>query len=181
MEEQVTKRCHLGLFLDLPPTCLSANGNVGSDFYEFFWNGPLSLSLSLYIYIYIHTNIFNPLVPLLFFCIGSPWKKMQISWCWLISESFLEGSRQRQECLSEEAQKPTLYWLLFYCLGCNYSPMSDATHTNTPSHTHSHPHTYTPSADVLSCPWTNACKIKKTLNPCSITAFSPGNYNSCLK
>ena len=44
MEEQVTKRWHLGLFLDLPPMRLSANGNVGTDFSNFFW---IFLTLSL--------------------------------------------------------------------------------------------------------------------------------------
>ena len=36
MEEQVTKRWHLGLFSGLLPTCLSANGNVGSNFFWIF-------------------------------------------------------------------------------------------------------------------------------------------------
>ena len=44
MEEQFTKSCHLGLFLNLPPTCLSANGNVG--FFQIFpKRAPFSLSL----------------------------------------------------------------------------------------------------------------------------------------
>ena len=48
MEEQFTKRCHLGLILDLMPTRLSANGNVDSDFFRFFpKRAPFSLSLSL--------------------------------------------------------------------------------------------------------------------------------------
>ena len=47
MEEQFTKGCHLGLFLDLPPTRLSANGNVGSDFFRIFQKRAPFLSLSL--------------------------------------------------------------------------------------------------------------------------------------
>ena len=43
MEEQVTKRWLLGLFWDLPPTSLSANGNVGSEFFR----NAVSLSLSV--------------------------------------------------------------------------------------------------------------------------------------
>ena len=61
MEEQFTKRCHLGLFWDLPPMRLSANGNVGR--FRFF---PKRAALSLSLFLCKVPNFFlrfNPLVP----------------------------------------------------------------------------------------------------------------------
>ena len=53
---------------------------------------------------------------------------------------------------------------------------NSSTHTYT--HTHTHTHTHTLSVDVLSSHWTD--KLWAVLNPCLISTFSPGSFNSWL-